>query len=174
MSKKIAILLALAIYCCLHSLANGHEKNNREESVNKGRQPWPPLGPWPPLEPWPPGPQPRPPYPQRESYVWWDCVSEEGFLGQVCLPQNTRRDSALNSCKGTWPQAWQSSRTSVPCSPWRANWFWPFLFGLKKTLSCNVCLPLSLGSVCTQTACNYFFVRWILFSSLYHFARSKK
>ena len=151
MPKKITILLVLAVFCCLHSPANSRRKDNSEEKIKRGRQPWPPL----------------------ERYVWWNCEGPQEFLGQLCLLEDLKEEDALKECQRKWSRAWQTTRTVVACRSWRANLFWSFSYGLKKILSCNVCLQLSLRSVCTQTARICFFVSLILFSSLHHSFRLK-
>ena len=80
MSKKIAILLASAVYCCLHSLANGYA--NREESISGGRQPRP-----------------------ERQFFWWDCTGPGGYVGRVCLPKDYSAADALEKCKGHFPKA---------------------------------------------------------------------
>ena len=81
MSKKIAILLTLAIYCCLHLLANGHA--NREESVNGRSQ------------------HER----SKNEKVWFTCVGKGGFLGNVCLPMDSSEGDALKSCRSRYPNS---------------------------------------------------------------------
>ena len=82
MSKKIAILLALAVYCCLHSLANGYA--NREESVNGGRQP------------------------PKMKFYWWECKSSEdwgGKVGEICLAPDHNPFDVVERCRAKFPKA---------------------------------------------------------------------
>ena len=93
MSKKIAILLTLAIYCCLHLLADGHSLANREESVNGGR---------------------------LYDFVWYNCWGrnergENTTLASICLPSSAYLDGVLRECKEHWPTTVLVARTYRPC-----------------------------------------------------------
>ena len=114
MSKKIAILLALAVYCCCHSLAKSHasgkERVKREE---------PPV-----------------------VFVLWYCYAEQSIvLGRVCMPWDTDSGVAVSRCEHklrSHSPVNYARKTDARCYLWSKR-RWPCFCGLERTLSCHVC-----------------------------------